>query len=64
LCTSVCPTSALSSQRPSLNQLVTDIIQKCKQNERVYLHCKRMPISDSEISSVSVPCLGMIPSVD
>ncbi|MEH6953751.1 4Fe-4S binding protein [Neobacillus drentensis] len=61
LCTTVCPTSAISLQRPSLNQLVTDIIQKCVQNERVYLHCKRKPISDSEISSISVPCLGMIP---
>ncbi|MDR7236933.1 4Fe-4S binding protein [Neobacillus drentensis] len=61
LCTTVCPTSAISLQRPSLNQLVTDIIQKYAKNERVYLHCKRMPISNSEISSVTVPCLGMIP---
>ncbi|WHY88881.1 4Fe-4S binding protein [Neobacillus novalis] len=61
LCTTVCPTSALSSQRPSLNQLVTTIIQMCGQNERVYLRCDKMQISDSEIAAVTVPCLGMIP---
>lgn len=61
LCTTVCPTSALSSQRPSLSQLVTTIIHLCEQNEKVYLHCDKMPISDSEIAAVKVPCLGMIP---
>ncbi|ETI68917.1 4Fe-4S binding protein [Neobacillus vireti] len=61
LCTTVCPTSALSSQRPSLNQLVTTIIQMCEQNEKVYLSCDKMQISNSEIAAVTVPCLGMIP---
>ncbi|HEY2421529.1 MAG TPA: 4Fe-4S binding protein [Neobacillus sp.] len=61
LCTTVCPTSALSSQRPSLHQLVTDITHKCTENERVYVHCKKIPISDQEIATVTVPCLGMIP---
>ncbi|MCM3768469.1 4Fe-4S binding protein [Neobacillus niacini] len=61
ICTTVCPTSALSSNRPSLQQLVQTVLHTCKENEHVYFHCHKHPIKEEGVAAVAVPCLGSIP---
>lgn len=61
LCSTVCPTNALAFNRPPLEQVLSDLVHQCEQNEQVYLHCEKMPVSDKNVITVSVPCLGMIP---
>lgn len=61
LCTTVCPTSALSSNRPSHQHLVEEVLHTCKENQHVYLHCQRHPIKEEGVAAVAVPCLGSIP---
>ncbi|MCH6267641.1 4Fe-4S binding protein [Neobacillus citreus] len=61
LCTTVCPTSALSSNRHSLHHLVETVLHTCKESEHVYLHCQRHSIKEECVAAVAVPCLGSIP---
>ncbi|WP_404328354.1 4Fe-4S binding protein [Mesobacillus maritimus] len=61
LCTTVCPTNAILSQRPSLNQWISDTIRTCKQNEKVYLHCEKVKIPNQDVVTVKVSCFGAIP---
>jgi ferredoxin len=61
ICSTVCPTNALLLNRPPLKQVISELFHQCEQNEKVYLHCEKMPVSDKNVVSVSVPCLGMIP---
>lgn len=61
LCTTVCPTNALMYNRPPLKQLVSEIVHKCEQHEKVYLHCERIPIRERNATTVTVSCLGVIP---
>ncbi|MEH7250685.1 4Fe-4S binding protein [Neobacillus niacini] len=63
LCSTVCPTNAILFNRPPLKQVISELVHQCEQNEneKVYLHCKKMPVSDGNVISVTVPCLGMIP---
>ena len=46
---------------PLSKQVIGELIHKCEQNEQVYLHCEKMPVSDKNVTTVTVPCLGMIP---
>jgi NAD-dependent dihydropyrimidine dehydrogenase PreA subunit len=61
LCSTVCPTNALLFSRLPLKQVIADVVHLCEQQEQVYLHCEKMPVSDRSVTTVSVPCLGMIP---
>lgn len=61
LCTTVCPTSAIFTQRPSLHQLIDGIIHKCADNKHVYLHCKKYKVPSEHAASISLPCFGAIP---
>ncbi|MDR7077002.1 ferredoxin [Neobacillus niacini] len=61
LCSTVCPTNALALNRPPLKQVISELVHQCEQNEKVYLHCEKMPVSDRDVTSLTVPCLGMIP---
>ncbi|WP_338469662.1 4Fe-4S binding protein [Niallia sp. XMNu-256] len=61
LCSTVCPTGALSMNRPSLPSFINDLVRTCEQNEKVYLHCERVSLSKSTATAVSVSCLGLLP---
>ncbi|MEH7179886.1 4Fe-4S binding protein [Neobacillus vireti] len=61
LCSTVCPTNALLFNRPPLNQVISELVHLCEQNEIVYLHCEKMTVSDRDVTTLTVPCLGMIP---
>ncbi|WP_053362681.1 4Fe-4S binding protein [Bacillus sp. FJAT-27251] len=61
LCTTLCPTNAIYTQRPSLNQWISDTISTCKQNEKVYLHCDKVTLPAQDAVSVKISCLGGIP---
>lgn len=61
LCTAVCPTSAITFLKPSLNGIVSDIINKCQQNEHVYLYCGKKDIPEKDTAAIRLPCLGIIP---
>ena len=61
LCSTVCPTGALTFNRSPLKEVIGELIHKCEQNDQVYLHCEKMPVSDRNLTTVTVPCLGMIP---
>ncbi|WP_338453078.1 4Fe-4S binding protein [Niallia oryzisoli] len=61
LCSTVCPTNALLFTRPPLKQVISELVHQCEQQEKVYLHCEKMPVSDRNVTSISVQCLGMIP---
>ncbi|MEH7113434.1 4Fe-4S binding protein [Neobacillus niacini] len=61
ICSTACPTNALLFNRPPLAQVLSEIVHQCEQNEQVYLHCEKMPVSDKNVVTASVPCLGMIP---
>ncbi len=61
ICSTVCPTNALLLIRPPLNQVISELVHQCEQNDIVYLNCERMPFLDRHVTSFTVPCLGMIP---
>ena len=61
LCSTVCPTGALTLNRPPLKDVIGELVLKCEQNEQVYLHCEKVSVSDRKLTTVSVPCLGMLP---
>lgn len=60
LCSTVCPTGALSMNRPSLPSFINELVHTCKQNEKVYLHCDQVSLSKKKVKAVSLPCLGMV----
>src|SRR3954452_19401237 len=49
ICSTVCPTNALAFNRPPLKQVLSDLVHQCEQNEQVYLHCEKMPVSDKNV---------------
>lgn len=61
LCSTVCPTNAFALNRPPLKQVISELVHQCEQNEKVYLHCEKMTVSERDVTSLTVPCLGMIP---
>ncbi|WP_316571485.1 4Fe-4S binding protein [Neobacillus sp. YIM B06451] len=61
ICGAVCPTGAITMNKPPLTQFVQEAIHKSERHEKVYLHCDRTPISKGHATTVAVPCLGMIP---
>lgn len=61
LCTTVCPTSAIFTQRPSLNQIMDEITHKCADNKQVYIQCEKHKVLKENIATITLPCLGAIP---
>ena len=39
----------LAFNRPPLKQVIADIVHLCEQQEEVYLHCEKMPVSDRSV---------------
>src|SRR5690606_37317592 len=56
-----CPTNGIFAERTSATQILEEAARKCKEQEHVYLQCKKQSSNLPSASSVTVPCLGAIP---
>lgn len=61
LCSTVCPVSAIFLERPSIKHTLEETARKCKNQDHVFLQCKKQNSKLSPTKAVTVPCLGAIP---
>ncbi|WNS74070.1 4Fe-4S binding protein [Bacillus sp. DTU_2020_1000418_1_SI_GHA_SEK_038] len=61
ICTTVCPTGALTWNKPSLQQLYEQIQHAAKKQQATYIHCSKVLFPRKTANHMEVPCLGAIP---
>jgi ferredoxin len=61
ICSTVCPTNAILAERPSVPHILEEVARKSKEQEHVFIHCKKQKPNLSPASTVIIPCLAAIP---